>query len=324
MIKAITGTWFEFQHHNIPEGKYWNPICRRFTADQWRAKVDEMADIGMKYIVLLSTAMVYEEYAESYVKGGAYPFAEGFGCDDPLDAVLSQCDKRGLKVFISVGFYGVWTQTMNNMVDPEVTKRAFDVMAMLCERYGKYESFYGWYYPDETCIYPYFHPDFMTYVNRYSAFARTLKPGMRTLIAPYGTNILKADDTYVSQLASLDIDIVAYQDEIGVRKSTTDQTPAYYEALRKAHDKAGRSAFWADMEMFEFEGDVYRSALVPASIERVKRQLEAISPYVDEVLIYQYMGIMNQPGTTAYCGHPDSVKLYEDYDRLRREISETR
>ena len=68
MLKPITGTWFEFQHHNIPEGKYWNPICRWFSDEQWEAKVDEIAELGMKYIVLLTTAQVYDDTAFAYFK----------------------------------------------------------------------------------------------------------------------------------------------------------------------------------------------------------------------------------------------------------------
>jgi len=111
----------------------------------------------------------------------------------------------------------------------------------------------------------------------------------------------------------LDCDIIAYQDEVGVRKSTPEQTPAYFEALRKAHDKAGRAALWADMEVFEFEGDVYRSALIPASMERIERQIGSIAPYVDEILMYQYLGMFNKPQTPAFCGHPQSTQLYTDY-----------
>ena len=110
----------------------------------------------------------------------------------------------------------------------------------------------------------------------------------------------------------MDVDIVAYQDEVGVRKSTPEQIGAYYKALRAAHDAAGRSALWADMEAFEFEGKVYSSALIPATIERLERQIESIAPYVDEILIYQYQGMFNKPGTIAYCGHPDSVRYYNE------------
>lgn len=316
MIKKVSGSWFEFQHHNRPEGKYWNPVCRSFSSDQWRAKIREMKSLDMKYIVLLCTSMVYEEYAEAYFKTDIYPFASGFGCSDPMDVLMDEASKCGMKVFMSVGFYGVWTHTVENMTSAEVTKRAFKSMEQLYAAYGHYDSFYGWYYPDETCINGHFDVNFMDYVNRYSAFGRSFDPKLRVLIAPYGTNILKADDEYVAQLEALDADFVAYQDEVGVRKSTSDVTGAYYEALRKAHDKAGRGALWADVELFDFEGDVYRSALIPSNIERLEKQLEAVSPYCDEVLVYQYMGIMNMPGTIAYCGHPDSVEYYRAYKKL--------
>ena len=312
MLKKITGTWFEFQHHNIPEGKYWNPICRWFTDEQWEAKVDEIAELGMKYIVLLTTAQVYENDAFAYFNTDIYPFYN-MGAKDPMGALLRAADRNGIKVFVSCGYYGVWTQTINNMISPEVTARAFRAMEQVYAQYGHHESFYGWYLPDETGIYPYYDDQFIKYVNNYSAFARTIDPKLKMLIAPYGTNHLIADDKYVAQLESLDCDIIAYQDEIGVRKSKPEETYAFYEALRKAHDKAGRGALWADMEVFEFEGDVYRSALYAADMERIDRQIKSISPYVDEILIYQYQGMFNKPGTTAYMGHPDSVKLYQDY-----------
>lgn len=320
MLKPIRGTWFEFTHHNKPEGKYWNPICRTFSDDQWEVKVDEIASLGMKYIVLLCTSLVYEDSCESYFKTDIYPFAD-IAAKDPMGALLRAAERNGIKVFVSCGYYGPWTHTEENMTSPEVQKKAFRAMEQLYAQYGHYKSFYGWYLPDELGIWPYYTEGFIKYVNDYSAFGRTLNGDLKMLIAPYGTNHLNADDKFVSQLESLDCDVIAYQDEVGVRKSTPDQTPKYYEALRRAHDKAGRAALWADMEVFEFEGDVYRSALLPADPERVKRQIESISPYVDEILIYEYQGMMNRPGTTAFCGHPDSIALYNGYKKLYDEIT---
>lgn len=318
MQKPIVGTWFEFWHHNIAEGKYWNPVCRHFTAEQWEAKVDEIASVGMKYIVLLATGIGYDDSFECYFHTDLAPFAD-MACKDPIGALLKAADRNGIKVFVSTGFYGNWTHTMENMTSLEVTARAFKAMEQLWAQYGSHESFYGWYYPDETCIDGHFHPAFLEYVNRYSAHARKIAPGTKTLIAPYGTNILKADAEYVEQLKNLDVDIVAYQDEIGVRKSKPEDTAAYYRALREAHDAAGRSALWADMEVFQFEDQVYRSALLPATMERVERQIESIAPYVDEILCYQYQGMFNKPGTIAYCGHPDSVRFYEELAEHNRK-----
>ncbi|BFJ84703.1 DUF4434 domain-containing protein [Ruthenibacterium sp. CLA-JM-H11] len=319
MVRLISGSWFEFQHHNQAEGKYWNPICRHFSEEQWREKIREMHSLGMKYIVLLCSSLVDEDFAEAYFPTDIYPLAKDFVCQDPIDALMSEAEKLDMKVFMSVGYYGPWNKPRENMVSPSVTQRAFKAMEQVYGRYGKYRSFYGWYYPDESCITKYFDDNFAAYVNQYSAFGKSFNSNLKTMIAPYGTNMLSADDVYVRQLETLDVDIVAYQDEVGVRKSTPDQTGRFYSALKKAHDKAGRSKLWADVELFEFEGDVYHSALLPSNMERLKRQLEAVSFYVEEVLGYQYMGLMNRPGTIAYCGHPDSVAFYVQYKKFMEQ-----
>lgn len=312
-MKEIKGTWFEFSHHNKAEGKYWNPVCRKFTESQWRAKIKEMHDVGMEYIVLLCTSLVYEDSAEAYFQTDIYPLSPDMVCKEPLGILLDECDKWDMKVFVSVGYYGPCTNAYKNMTSPDVTARAFKAMDEVWAKYGHHQSFYGWYYPDETGINGYFINEFIDYVNTYSAHARKISPQTKILVAPYGTRKVIADDKYVEQLEALDADFIAYQDEVGVRKSTPEETAAYYKALSIAHAKAGRSALWADVEMFDFEGDVYRSALIPADMDRVKRQLEAVSDYVDVVLCYQYLGMMNAPSSIAYCGHPDSVGFYEDY-----------
>lgn len=184
--------------------------------------------------------------------------------------------------------------------------------------YGHHPSFHGWYWPDEAEIHPHYSPEFLNYVNTLSHEARQLKREAPIMIAPYGTRIAKPDDEYVRQLDAMDVDIVAYQDEVGVRKSKVTETAAFYEGLRKAHDRSQKAKIWADVEIFEFEGEVYNSALMPASFERVQQQLKAVSPFVDEILVYQYLGMMNKPGSSAFAGSPHSVKLYSDYAAWRK------
>lgn len=116
----------------------------------------------------------------------------------------------------------------------------------------------------------------------------------------------------------MDAEIVAYQDEVGVRKSTVTEMPAFYERLRKAHDRAEKSRIWADIDLFQFEGEVYNSALLPAPFQRVLRQMEAVSPWVEKILGYQYLGLMNKPGSIAFAGSAASASLYSDYVNWRR------
>lgn len=305
--KPISGSWFEFQHHATVEGVDWNPMCDRFSCEQWDAKIKEIAEAGLEYLVLMATALNYRSFFPTKI------FPEWkLGCPNPLETVLSAADKYGVKFLIGGGFYGDWTDP-NIIADPLASKRRLQAIEEIANLYGHHQSFHGWYWPNEAFIDRYYSDEFIGYVNTCSKLARQLTPKARILIAPYGTRVAVPDDKYVRQLESLDVDIIAYQDEVGVQKSTPDETPRFYEGLRKAHDRAQRVAIWADVEVFQFEGTVYKSALVPAPFQRVLRQLEAVSPWVDKILVYQYQGMMNKPGSAAFCGFPGSTVLHEDY-----------
>jgi hypothetical protein len=65
------------------------------------------------------------------------------------------------------------------------------------------------------------------------------------------------------------------------------------------------------VEVFRFAGKVYSSALLPASPERVIRQFEAVSPYVEKILIFEYPGLINRLGSPASAGPAESAELYE-------------
>ncbi len=242
-------------------------------------------------------------------------------CADPLEAVLSAADKYNDQILYRSRILWRLGRATRSSQTPSPTKSAFSRSKRLANLYGHHPSFYGWYWPDEAEINPYYTPEFIHYVNDLSHEARQLKPQTQIMIAPYGTRIVTPDDKYVKQLDTLDVDIVAYQDEVGVRKSKTTETSAFYEGLRKAHDRSQKAKIWADVEIFEFESTVYNSALMPAFFDRVLRQLEAVSPWVDRILVYQYLGLMNKPGSSAFAGCPASTKLYSDYQNWLKSRS---
>lgn len=310
MTRRIEGSWFEFQHFSRIEGKHWNRACAQFTSEQWEAKVAEAAALGLTHLVLMNVACRSKAFYPSEI----YP-TFGLACCDPIEAVLNAADRCGIKFFVGAGFFGSlrWGLQKKLLTDPKIEKRRLRAMGELAEKYAHHRSFQGWYWPNEASIQPYFSEEFIGYVQRCNEEARRLTPGLKTLIAPYGTRFAAADDEYAHQLERLDVDFVAYQDEVGVRKTQVEEVPAIYERLRRVHDRVSRTALWADVEIFEFEGRVYFSPLRPAPFERVRRQLEAVSPFVDRILVYQLQGMMNSPGSRAFAGHPDSAMLYQNY-----------
>ncbi len=55
------------------------------------------------------------------------------------------------------------------------------------------------------------------------------------------------------------------------------------------------------------------NASLPADFSRVEKQLAAVSPYVDVILVYQYLGMMSKPDGQGWAGHETAGKLYSDY-----------
>ena len=308
MSRGIDGTFFEIHHHNTAEGKYWNPALDSFTAENWREKVREIAALKMEYIVVMATAL----YDRCYFESSVFPLAD-IPCADPIEAVLDEADKCGIKVFLGNGFYGDWRKPGVNITSSEIIDRSFKAMDELTEKYAHHSSFYGWYFPDETCIILRFSGNFMNYVNLCSARCHEITPDKKTLIAPYGTNLTLTNSKYIDALASLDVDFIAYQDEIGVKKTRVWQSERIFARLKKAHDKAGRAALWADIELFDFEGMVYKSALLPADFKRIERQIANVAPYADKIIGYQYIGLMNPDDSGSFAGHESSAELYRQY-----------
>src|SRR5690606_36611396 len=173
---TITGTWFEFQHHNEPEGKYWNPALAAFTAADWEAKVKEIADAGIRYLVLLDVAI----YGKSFYPSALLP-EHDLKDADPLETVLSAADKHGLRLFMSNGFFGDWRNPAFLLQDSDVRALRVSAMEEPTTKYGLHPSFYGWYYPNETGINGHYDEIFINYINSCSKVARQLTPHAKTL-----------------------------------------------------------------------------------------------------------------------------------------------
>lgn len=302
----ITGSFLDFVHHN-PKETTWNEQTIAFSDKMWEAKVDEMAEIGIEYLVVLSVALDYKSFYPSKI------FHKwDLKAQDPLGAVLHAAERNKMKVFLGAGFYGDWTKPWEAFSDLGVRQKTKAAIEELALQYGDYRSFYGFYWPNELGIDGYFPQIFIDHVNECNNLAKANLPKAKTLIAPYGTNKAIPDATYVKQLKELGVDIIAYQDEVGARKSRPEDLSKIFSALKKAHQQA-EVLLWADMEIYEFAGEILVSPLLPGNFQRIIKQIDALSPLVDEIICYQYLGMMNKPNSLAFAGTKESKELYKAY-----------
>lgn len=312
IVREISGSWIDFCHPNPHEGDYWNDATHGFSASDWEEKIAEMAALGIDLVIVGATVLQGKSFYPSAIVSEKW----GHACDDPLEAVLSGADRLGMKVYLGAGFFsgdtGRW--------QPDETERGWrkEVPRELHDRYGHHRSFHGWYLPVEAPIYRYFPDEYIAYANEMAAHCRSPDPRRPVLISPYGTRTVAEDDRFVGQLKALEVDEIAYQDEVGVRKTEPSDLPEIFGRLARLHQKANRP-LWANVEIFAFEGETYGSALMPAPFSRIKTQIEAASPHAQKLLCYQYLGMMNPGSSGAFAGHPSSANLHRDYQEWRRE-----
>ena len=309
-IKPIKGSWFSIYWYDRRH-YYWNDACIHYTDDQWNALIKDMADLGMEYLVMCNVASNgYAVYDSTVLP--KYPMASS----DPLEAVMKACDQYGIKVFLNNDYYLAKNYfSIRAMFTPESLRGRYTMLEEVAEKYSGHSSFYGWYWAWESHLDPYFPEHFMKYINDSTQRARTLTPGAKFLTAPYGTRLATNDATFVRQVDQLDVDIIAYQDTIGCYAMDIEQSARSFETLRKVHDQVPQRKLWADVETFTWEGkdNVAETPLIPAEFSRLKAQLAAVSPYVDEILVFIFEGLFSNPNSIAYTGYEKAADYYNQY-----------
>ena len=170
-------------------------------------------------------------------------------CGDFLEILLSDGCLRHAPVYepLVISATGISDQ---NMRSAEVRRREFAAMEELAARYGSpSQLFTAGISPDETGIAGHFEEEFIDYLNAYCRRVKALNPAYKTLIAPYGTRSAAWVMALCAQLERLEVDYIAYQDEVGGAQTQVEELPGIYERLN-AHDQVGRSRLWADVGGF--------------------------------------------------------------------------
>jgi hypothetical protein len=218
---------------------------------------------------------------------------------------------------------------------------------LVAKGYTQLASFYGWYFSSEayltgpaaavpgvwtklcqpegtaanTTACPSCFPEaFMVYIRTMANWSNTLTPGAKKFVSPYGTKSAVASDAFVAQLQALDVDVVAYQDEVGcIRDSLpVEASRRAFAALREAHSRPGTPALWANIESFTWQKqpNFAESALIPAAFPRILAQLDAVSSVVDRVISFTAEAIYNPPAAESAAppwGPPAAVREWSAY-----------
>jgi hypothetical protein len=312
MTKHVRGTFINFVYQD-ERNKYMNPAEVDETSPElWRLKIKELSAMGIEYVILMFVANDGKSYYPSAFMPHAYPA----GRESPVEAIMNSADENGVKVFMSTG----WAKDQDdNPRLPEVRALQIKIMHETASLFSKHKSFYGWYLPCEDVVGPYLSQQAVDAANSLTAEAKSLTPGAKVLISPYGLRTAKFDDgRFAEQIAKLKVDIIAYQDEIGcvVEPMPLPHMKENFRHLREVHNKT-KIELWSNDESFTWEKGLNTrpSALIPAPFPRFLSQLSGVTKAgVDEVISFAICGIFDKPDSKIPIGQPVFAgNAYKDY-----------
>ena len=312
-VIPVTGTWVNLAWQD-ERNNYMNAKDEELNTDPelWADKMAELHEIGVDYIVIMQTANEGKAYYPSELMPHHYPD----GRKSPVEAIMDTCDELGMQVFMSCGW--AYDQS-DNVGDPKVVARQCEMMGELGALYGDRPSFYGWYLPIEDCLIPYLPDRSVTGINRLTAKAHEITPGKRTMVAPYGIFGAELDNpAFGEQLSKIDVDIIAYQDEVGCvrERFPMHRMKQNFRKLGEIHEKLGIE-FWVDLEAFTWDraSNSQHSTLIPAEFGRLLSQFVGASQAgAKRILSFAIYGIFDKPGSRHPLGQPEkSAQAYTNY-----------
>lgn len=308
----VSGTWVNLAYQD-ERNRYTNPIGDdNESVGFWENQIYEFHEMGIEYLVLMAVANEGKAYYPSLIMPHAYPD----NSSGPLTCIMETAEKLGMKVFLSCG----WAENQDdNLGSPEIMHRQIEIMEELASIYGKNSAFYGWYLPVESSLAPVLPENAAKDVNVLARKAKSLKPDAKVMISPFGIYGSDFDNPlYEARISSLEVDIIAYQDEVGCvrEKFPLPGLCESWKRLRAIHDRTG-VAMWANCETFTWDGpsNSRASALVPAAFSRfLAQQVAATQGGAEKIVSFIVQGMFESPESDCQCGQPYwSNKMYADY-----------
>ena len=209
-----------------------------------------------------------------------------------MDELFVEANRQGISIMIGTfsnhSYY--WTDLSKKQLSETLEKTKAEITD-LYNRYGDNPAFYGWYITDEiderilsraSSISP---PG--TTANKVNHI-KSLTPEKPIMLSPsYESNTSPKwwEEKYDKFLEVVKIDILGPQDSVGAKRFTPEMVSTSRRS--KTLCRQTRRSSVADVEIFDI--DVW----LPADIDLVKRQLFAVEPFVEKVVIFEFNHYMN-------------------------------
>ncbi len=262
--------------------------------ERWKQLFDELDELALRQLIVQWS--VYQDSA-FYPSDAFSPAAA-----PTLETVLDRADAAGLSVVVGLVHEPGFEAAIRR--DPELVDvylrrlrlRHMTAARELIAQLGARPSFAGWYLPEEIDDVHWLEPErrqlLTAHLSELAARLRELSP--QAILAVSGFSNGHADPEALEKLwrdllAASSFDRVLFQDGIGVGKQRFEELPLYLSAIERATAASSRQ-LQVVVEVFrQVDGPPLNDRpfrAVPASVERVRRQLEIATRHAPSVVLF--------------------------------------
>jgi sugar phosphate isomerase/epimerase len=305
--RKITGTFLQLDEVNL-----------QYPKAKWDEEFRIMKEMGMDTVAIQywGSPNKVVDYPSNIFPRSKYTHI--------ADWMFELAEKYGIKLFIGILLIdGWWTASKEPVYFDKALPLQIQVIDELQSFYGKYPSFYGWYITEELDDLNWKTPEsqanVIAFFKKLVAHCKEVSGNKPVLTAPFigwntGSNLHMTEEAFeqlwTDFFRETDIDIISLQDA-SIRAKYHEQvlTP-YFRALQRAAKKTGKEA-WSDLETFEqiegwpFDANPFKA--VPARFDRILKQMEIESPFVDKIITFEFHHYM------CPLHGEEKARLYQEY-----------
>jgi uncharacterized protein DUF4434 len=294
------------------EGTFVQPLNshREWTVSRWREEFVKLRRVGVNTLVVQWSRFDKTDFLSSPKETAS-----------PLDRIMQAAGETGLEVFIGLSLSRGWADR-NAIKEAQIERELLanrKIANEILSRFGTKRSFVGWYIPHEITDIGYSDLQrelILYFLRELSAALHRMAPLKPVMLSGY-TDPEKSDGVrfrlwWNRIFEESGVDIVAFQDGAGIagRKDWRSVLP-YVKALGMlAEDFKGD--VWLIAEVFsQTDGPPLNDKpfqAIPADIERVREQIEALGSYGRKLLAYSFFPYV------LSSDDPNAKQLYDAYE----------